>query len=55
VMEMDHHTNRFTLNELAPGVSVDEVRAKTKADFRVSPTVREVQLANRIAAVPLPS
>ncbi|MFM7479866.1 MAG: CoA transferase subunit B [Planctomycetota bacterium] len=42
VMEMDHHTNRFTLNELAPGVSVDEVRTKTKADFRVSPHVREV-------------
>lgn len=44
VMEMDHQTNRFTLNELAPGVSVDEVRAKTKADFRVSPHVRDVVL-----------
>jgi 3-oxoacid CoA-transferase B subunit len=55
VMEMDHHTNRFTLNELAPGVSVDEVRTKTKADFRVSPSVCEVRLANRTAAAPLSS
>jgi 3-oxoacid CoA-transferase subunit B len=45
VMEMDHSSNRFTLIELAPGVSLDDVRAKTKADFRVSPHLREVALA----------
>jgi len=44
VMEMDRQTNRCTLMELAPGIGVDEVRAKAKAEFRVSPSVREVAL-----------
>jgi acyl CoA:acetate/3-ketoacid CoA transferase beta subunit len=44
-MEMDHSSNRFTLIELAHGVSLEDMRAKTKADFRVSPHLREVALA----------
>jgi len=45
VMEMDHSSNRFMLIELAPGISLEEVRAKTKAEFRVSPDLREVVLS----------
>ena len=37
VMVMDPKSRRFRLTELAPGVSVDEVKAKTSAAFDVSP------------------
>jgi 3-oxoacid CoA-transferase subunit B len=37
VMVMDPKTRRFRLTELAPGVGVDEVKAKTSAAFDVSP------------------
>jgi 3-oxoacid CoA-transferase subunit B len=35
----------FMLRELAPGVSVDDVRSATAARFRVSPEVCEMQFA----------
>ena len=35
----------MTLLELAPGVSLDEVKAKTAAKFAVSDSLREVNLA----------
>ncbi len=35
VMEFDEARSRFVLKELAPGVSVDELRAKTEAEFIV--------------------
>jgi len=37
VMVMDPKTRRFCLTELAPGVGVDEVKAKTSAAFDISP------------------
>jgi len=55
VMEMDHSSNRFMLIELAPGISLEEVRAKTKAEFRVSPDLREVRLASASSLTPVPS
>jgi 3-oxoacid CoA-transferase subunit B len=36
VMVMDPKTRRFCLTELAPGVSVDEVKAKTSAAFDIA-------------------
>jgi len=39
VMEFDEARSRFVLTELAPGVSVDEVRAKTEAEFFVAEQV----------------
>jgi acyl CoA:acetate/3-ketoacid CoA transferase beta subunit len=53
-MEMDHSSNRFTLIELAPGVSLEDMRAKTKADFRVSPNLREVRLLSDASSAALP-
>lgn len=35
----------MTLTELAPGVTVDEIKAKTASAFEVSPSVREMALA----------
>ena len=37
VMVMDPKTRRFQLTELAPGVGVDEVKAKTSAAFDIAP------------------
>jgi len=42
VMEFDHSKQHFTLTETAPGVSVDEVKQKTKAAILVSPNVKTV-------------
>lgn len=36
VFEVDREKGGLTLTELAPGVSVDEVRSKTEADFAVA-------------------
>ncbi|MSR43903.1 MAG: CoA transferase subunit B [Phycisphaerales bacterium] len=44
VMEMDEHSNRFVLTEVAPGTSVDEIRAKTTAEFRVAQKVTQIGL-----------
>ena len=35
---------QLTLTEIAPGVTLDEIRAKTEAEFTVSPTCPEMKL-----------
>ncbi|MAY74783.1 MAG: succinyl-CoA--3-ketoacid-CoA transferase [Phycisphaerae bacterium] len=42
VLEMDHDRRRFRLTEVAPGVSVDEVKQKTDAEIIVEGDVAEV-------------
>jgi len=44
VMQMDEATRRFVLTEVAPGVTIDDVRARTTAQFAVSPTVCEIRV-----------
>ncbi len=44
VLEMDHKTHRFVLTELAPGVSVDEVMAKTTAEIAIPRAPRTMAL-----------
>jgi 3-oxoacid CoA-transferase subunit B len=36
VFEMDRAKRRFTLTEIAPGVTIDEVKGKTEAEFLVA-------------------
>lgn len=36
VFQVDRAQGKLTLTELAPGVTVDEVRSKTDADFEVA-------------------
>lgn len=45
VLEMNREKRLFELRELAPGVTVDEVRAKTAARILIPEHVREVALA----------
>ncbi|QOJ18012.1 MAG: CoA transferase subunit B [Phycisphaeraceae bacterium] len=45
VLEMNSEKRLFELRELAPGVTVDEVRAKTAARILIPEHVREVALA----------
>ncbi len=42
VMELDRARGRFVLKELAPGVSVDDVRRQTEAEFDVAGAVGTV-------------
>ncbi len=42
VFEMDDRARRFVLREIAPGMTVDEVKAKTDAEFLVAPDLRPV-------------
>ncbi len=42
VMEMDQDRHRFVLTEIAPGFTVDDIRARTTAEFLVAGEVREV-------------
>ncbi len=42
VLHMDPATRRFKLTELAPGVTVDEVKAKTAAAIDIAPTLETV-------------
>ena len=42
VMVMDPKSRRFRLTELAPGVGVDEVKAKTSAAFDIAPDLSTV-------------
>ncbi len=44
VLEMDKHQRRFILKELAPGITTEEVLAKTTAERLVPATVGEVAL-----------
>jgi 3-oxoacid CoA-transferase B subunit len=40
VFDVDRERSELVLVELAPGVGVEEIQAKTEAAFRVSPDVR---------------
>ncbi len=42
VLVMDVNRHRFVLTEVAPGVTVDEVKAKTEAEILVADSVAEV-------------
>jgi 3-oxoacid CoA-transferase subunit B len=42
VMVMDEGKRRFVLTEVAPGVTVDEVKKKTEGEILVSPNVKAV-------------
>ncbi len=42
VFEMDRAKRRFTLTEIAPGVTVDEVKSKTEAEFLVAPALATI-------------
>ena len=42
VLEMDASKRRFVLTEVAPGVTVEEVKAKTAAEITVAPSVKTV-------------
>jgi 3-oxoacid CoA-transferase subunit B len=42
VMQLNTSTQRFTLTELAPGTTVEEVKAKTTAQFAIAPTLETV-------------
>jgi 3-oxoacid CoA-transferase subunit B len=44
VFDVDRDRLELVLVELAPGVTADEVRAKTEAQFRVSPGLRAMEL-----------
>jgi len=44
VLEMDRQKHRFVLKELAPGVSVDEVRQNTEAEIFIPASVGTVTL-----------
>ena len=44
VFEMDATRQRFRLTELAPGVTVDEVKAKTTAEILVGPNVQQISV-----------
>lgn len=44
VMEMDRVSKSFVLKELAPGVTLEDVRAHTAAEFEVSPSISQVQV-----------
>ena len=49
VFGMDEATRRFVLLEVAPGVTIDEIRAKTTARFDVAATLTEVRVVASIA------
>ncbi|MSR70076.1 MAG: CoA transferase subunit B [Phycisphaerales bacterium] len=42
VMKMDNSQQRFVLSEIAPGVRLDEIRARTTAEFLISPVLAEI-------------
>ncbi|KAH7081017.1 hypothetical protein FB567DRAFT_532288 [Paraphoma chrysanthemicola] len=43
VFEVNREKGRLTLTERAPGVSVEEIRGKTDAEFEVSPELKEME------------
>ncbi|OKL58171.1 hypothetical protein UA08_06835 [Talaromyces atroroseus] len=44
VFEVDREKGELTLTELAPGVDVDGIRAKTDAEFAVAPTLKRISM-----------
>jgi len=44
VLEFDPSRSRFVLTELAPGVSLDDVKKATEAEFFVAPSLKEIAL-----------
>ena len=44
VFDVDRERSELVLVELAPGVGVEEIRAKTEATFRVAPDVRPMDV-----------
>lgn len=43
MFQVDRVNGGLTLTELAPGVSVDEIKSKTGADFSVAKDVKEME------------
>ncbi|KAF8316188.1 succinyl-CoA:3-ketoacid-coenzyme A transferase subunit B [Clavulina sp. PMI_390] len=43
VFDIDRQAGKMTLTELAPGVTLDEVKAKTAATFEVSPDLKQME------------
>jgi 3-oxoacid CoA-transferase B subunit len=44
VLDVDRDRRELVLVELAPGVTADEVQAKTEAALRVSPTLKTMNV-----------
>jgi 3-oxoacid CoA-transferase len=44
VFEVDREKGGLTLTEVAPGVTVEQVRAKTDAEFKVAPDLRSMEM-----------
>lgn len=42
VFQVNRRDGGLTLTEIAPGVEVDEVRAKTDAKFEVAPDLKQM-------------
>lgn len=43
VFQVDRKQGGLTLTELAPGVTVDEIKSKTEATFTVSDSLKEME------------
>ena len=43
MFDIDRHAGKMTLTELAPGVTLEEIRSKTGADYDVSPTLKTME------------
>lgn len=43
MFEVDREKGELTLTELAPGVEVDEITAKTDAKFRVAENLKSME------------
>lgn len=43
MFEVDREKGELTLTELAPDVDVDEIKAKTDAEFRVAENLRGME------------
>ncbi|QQS10153.1 MAG: CoA transferase subunit B [Phycisphaerales bacterium] len=44
VLEMNHATQRFTLTELAPGITADEVKAQTEAQIDIADNIATIAI-----------
>lgn len=43
VFDVDRKAGKLTLTEIAPGITIDELRAKTDAKFDLADTVIEMR------------